>query len=168
MPHPEIYISCDNNDWEKQIPDYEEMCRQAILACICACDDDVSSYDNSEVSILLTDDDHIQELNKEYRNIDKPTNVLSFAAEDADDDFPQTNDGDEPVILGDIIVALETVSKEAEEQNKTISDHFFHMIVHSMLHLLGYDHINDNDADEMENLETEILASFDIPNPYAN
>lgn len=164
MAYPEIYISCDNDDWKEHIPDYEEMCRQAVLSCICACDDDILSYDNSEISILLTTDAHIQELNKEYRGKDKPTNVLSFAAEDANDDFPKTEN--DSLILGDIIVAFETISNEAKKQSKTLSNHFFHMIVHGMLHLLGHDHINNNEADEMEKLEIEILTAFDIPNPY--
>lgn len=116
--------------------------------------DTVASVIKDEhLSILLTNDDHIQQLNRDFRNKDKPTNVLSFP--DGEDDY-----------LGDIAVAFETIKREAEEQNKTIHHHFIHMLVHGVLHLKGYDHESDEEAEEMEALEIKILADMGIKNPY--
>lgn len=119
---------------------------------------------NPEVSILLTDDDHIQNLNRTYRHQDKPTNVLSFPLiekikEISDPSFPEIH-------LGDIIVSVMTLQREAHEQGKTPQNHLIHMIVHGVLHLLGYDHLNDEDATEMEAKEIEYLAQLGISDPY--
>ena len=115
----------------------------------------------AEVSVLLTDDAAVHTLNKEYRGVDKPTNVLSFAALD-DEDEPVVD----PMLLGDIVVAFETTKREAEEQGCSLPDHLFHLIVHGMLHLIGYDHIEEEDAVEMETLEIAVLAESGIGNPY--
>lgn len=106
-----------------------------------------------ELSILLTNDVEIQQLNKQYRGFDKPTNVLSF---------PQ----DEVELLGDIAMAFETLQREAAEQEKTFSDHFTHLFVHGVLHLIGYDHEEDEDQRHMEQKEVEILHHLNIANPY--
>ncbi|MDX1738713.1 MAG: rRNA maturation RNase YbeY [Alphaproteobacteria bacterium] len=123
-----------------------------------------------EVSIILADNGHVQELNRDWRGKDKPTNVLSFAAEEGDapdiDMMPAEFLSDIPRILGDIILAHETVLSEADEQNKKFEDHLAHLVLHGVLHLLGYDHIEDNEAEEMEQLETSILARFNISDPY--
>lgn len=114
----------------------------------------------AEVSVVLTDDAEQRELNKQWRGIDKSTNVLSF---------PQLEPFS-PVagLVGDIILAEETVRREAEEMGITFKAHFTHLVVHGFLHLLGYDHIEDEDAEEMEGLETEILAGLGIADPYAD
>ncbi len=117
-----------------------------------------------EISVVLADNAFLQELNFEYRGKDAPTNVLSF---------PATNieDLDEPaafLCLGDIVIAHETIKKEAVEQNKSFKDHFTHMLVHGCLHLLHYDHIDEKDAQEMESLEINILENMNIKNPYEN
>ena len=109
--------------------------------------------DGEELSILLTNDGHIQQLNRDFRDKDKPTNVLSF---------PDGEDG----YLGDIAIAYETIKREAEEQEKEIHHHFIHMLVHGLLHLKGYDHETDEEAEEMEALEIKILADMGIKNPY--
>ncbi len=114
----------------------------------------------AELSIVLTDDAEQQVLNRDWRGIDKPTNVLSF---------PQI----EPFtpiagILGDITLARETLEREATELGKSFADHFTHLVVHGFLHILGYDHIEDADALVMEGLETQILASLGIADPYAD
>lgn len=115
----------------------------------------------AEVSILLTDDAAVHELNKEYRGVDRPTNVLSFAALD-DESEPVVD----PMLLGDIVVAFDTTKREAAEQGCSFADHLFHLVVHGMLHLIGYDHIEDWEAEEMEALEIRILADNGIGNPY--
>jgi len=114
----------------------------------------------AELSIVLTDDAEQQVLNRDWRGIDKPTNVLSF---------PQIEPF-APVagILGDITLARETLEREATELGKSFSDHFTHLVVHGFLHILGYDHIEDADALVMEGLETQILASLGIADPYAD
>lgn len=109
--------------------------------------------DHFEVSIVLSNDQFVKSLNKQYRFKDKPTNVLSFPA------------GDE-TMLGDIVLAFETIQKEADSQDKNFQDHCSHLIVHGTLHLLGYDHIEEDEAEEMENLEIEILSELEINNPY--
>ena len=112
------------------------------------------------MSILLTDDAHQRILNRDWRNIDNPTNVLSF---------PQLEPFS-PVsgLLGDISLARETLDREAADLGKTFSDHFVHLVVHGFLHLLGYDHIDDDEALQMEGLETQILAALGIADPYGD
>jgi probable rRNA maturation factor len=109
-----------------------------------------------EVSILLTDDAEMQALNLKWRGKDTPTNVLSFPS------------GGEGGHLGDVVLAYETVEGEAKQQSITIADHAAHLVVHGMLHLLGYDHEQEDDAVKMERLETEILATLGIADPYGH
>lgn len=112
----------------------------------------------AELSIVLTDDAEQQELNREWRGIDKPTNVLSF---------PQIEPfGPVSGILGDIVLARETLEREAADLQKPLTDHFTHLVVHGFLHILGYDHMEEGEALEMEGLETQILGSLGIPDPY--
>ncbi|HXE03384.1 MAG TPA: rRNA maturation RNase YbeY [Methyloceanibacter sp.] len=113
-----------------------------------------------ELSIVLTDDAEQQQLNREWRGIDKPTNVLSF---------PQIAPfGPVTGILGDIVLARETLEREAAELEKSFADHFTHLVVHGFLHILGYDHIEEGEALEMEGLETKILATLGIADPYSD
>jgi probable rRNA maturation factor len=114
----------------------------------------------SELSILFTDDAAIQVLNREWRGKDKPTNVLSFPA------FPVEPGDPLPPMLGDIVLACETVRREADEENKPFEHHLTHLMVHGLLHLLGYDHETEEEAEEMEGLERQILGSLAIPDPY--
>ncbi|EJF81274.1 rRNA maturation RNase YbeY [Bartonella doshiae] len=114
----------------------------------------------SEVSLLFTDDQHMAQINAQWRNKNKPTNVLSFPA------FP-IKAGDPPgPMLGDIIIARETVALEAKQEGKLFQDHLTHMIVHGALHLLGYNHETDDEAYQMEELEREILQKLSIKDPY--
>ena len=117
-----------------------------------------------ELSITFTNDKEIQEINKNYRNVDKPTNVLSFPL--FEKEFTKAYKTLPYISLGDIILSIETIKKESEEQNKTFNDHLTHLIVHSILHLFGFDHIEDKEADVMENLEIKILEKLSIQNPY--
>lgn len=117
--------------------------------------------DEAELSLLLTDDAHIRVLNRQWRDQDKPTNVLSFPSADEDDDEPGP-------LIGDVIVAHETTAREAAEEGKSFEDHFTHLLVHGLLHLFGYDHVEDDEAEEMEAFETEILADLGVADPYAD
>ena len=119
----------------------------------------------AEASLMLTDDATITGFNRDWRGQDKPTNVLSFAAMDDADDAVEMPPGAER-LLGDIVIAFETTDAEARRDGKTLADHLSHLCVHGMLHLLGFDHETDADAEEMEALETEILATLGIDNPY--
>jgi len=115
----------------------------------------------TELSIVFTDDASIREINAEWRSQDKATNVLSFPA------FPLEPGGKPGPMLGDIIIARETVEREAVDLEKSFDDHLTHLMVHGFLHLFGYDHMNNSEAERMEGLETRILASLGLSDPYA-
>ncbi|WP_318445782.1 rRNA maturation RNase YbeY [Photobacterium leiognathi] len=113
---------------------------------------------DAEVTIRLVDEADSHELNLEYRGKNRPTNVLSFPFE--------APPGIELELLGDLIICRQVVEKEALEQNKPLKAHWAHMVVHGSLHLLGYDHIEDDEAEEMEGLETEIMQNMGFVDPY--
>lgn len=114
--------------------------------------------DAQELTIRVVDEEESRELNHQYRDKDKSTNVLSFPFE--------APPGIEMNLLGDLVVCAQVVEKEAKEQNKPLAHHWAHMIVHGTLHLLGFDHIEDAQAEEMESLEIALLAKLDIDDPY--
>lgn len=117
-----------------------------------------------ELCIRIITPDESQQLNRDYRGKDKPTNVLSFPFEAPSFDIP----GGLPIdIIGDLAICAEVVEREATEQNKVLAHHWAHMVIHGTLHLLGFDHINDDEAEIMESLERELLAQLQIPDPYA-
>jgi probable rRNA maturation factor len=151
-----IDTSVESEGWEK-IPDVEACVRRAAEAAL---------LDNeappSEISIVLSDDEHLRELNKHHRGMDKPTNVLSFPAART-----KTPAGAQRM-LGDIVIAFGTVEREATEEAKSLENHLSHLVVHGVLHLLGYDHEGDEEeAELMEARERQILAKLGIPDPYA-
>nr|WP_300313564.1 rRNA maturation RNase YbeY [Halomonas sp.] len=115
---------------------------------------------DAELTIRFVDNDESQSLNRDYRGKDKPTNVLSFPFE--------APEGLELPLLGDLIICHSVVALEATEQDKTLTQHYAHMVIHGTLHLLGYDHIEDDEAEHMEGLEREILAGLGIADPYAS
>ena len=121
----------------------------------------VAADSDAEVSVRIVDEDEMQTLNRDYRDQDKPTNVLSFPTGDADGMPPGVTSP-----LGDIVVCAAVVAREAEEQGKTLDEHWSHMLVHGALHLLGHDHLTESQADAMESLEREILAGLGIADPY--
>ena len=160
-----VALRIDAAAWKNERPDVRKLVKPAASAAWLAGNtgDFRLPVRSAEVSVLLADDVAIHALNKTYRGIDRPTNVLSFAAlDDADEPIV------DPLLLGDIVVAFETTKREAEEQKISMADHLFHLIVHGVLHLIGYDHMTDADAAEMEALEIEILARNGMENPYDN
>ncbi|MEM9108085.1 MAG: rRNA maturation RNase YbeY [Pseudomonadota bacterium] len=143
----------------------DNLCRATVSAC-CAYltreTGQVFRADGCELSLLFTDDAMMREINSQWRNQDKTTNVLSFAAS-------PVRQGEQPgPVLGDIVFALETVRREAAELGIPFDNHLSHLVVHGFLHLLGYDHMNDADAAVMEGHETRILAMLDLSDPYEN
>lgn len=115
-----------------------------------------------ELSLLFTDDASIRAINAEWRGQDKPTNVLSFPA------FPLEPGGMPGPMLGDIILAYETLQREAAEMGKPFDAHLTHLLVHGFLHLFGYDHMETDEAEEMEGLETRILGELGLSDPYGD
>ena len=115
-----------------------------------------------EISLVFTDDESIRAINAEWRGQDKPTNVLSFPA------FPVTPGTMPGPMLGDIIFAEETLTREAADLGKSFDDHLTHLMVHGFLHLFGYDHMDDGEAEKMEGLETRILAGLGLSDPYGD
>ena len=111
-----------------------------------------------ELTVRIVEIEESQELNFQYRQKDKPTNVLSFPFE--------VPEGIELNLLGDLVICADIVAQEANEQHKTINDHWAHLVIHGCLHLLGYDHITDDEAIEMESLEIQLLSTLSIDNPY--
>ena len=113
-----------------------------------------------ELSIVLADDEFVQKLNMEYRGKDAPTNVLSFPQYDEEEDFAPV------IMLGDVVMAWQTVELEARLQGKSLAHHFAHLLTHGVLHLMGYDHENEEEAEEMEAIEVTILSRLGVANPY--
>jgi probable rRNA maturation factor len=154
----EVLVTADC--WQAE-PDAEAVIQRAVAAAAQLTDADAG---DAELAVMLTDDTGIQTLNSNWRGIDKPTNVLSFPA--LQPTGPRGDD-DAPRMLGDIAIAYETTRREADDERKPFNDHLSHLAVHGFLHLIGYDHENDDDAEAMEALEQEILAHLGIPDPYA-
>jgi probable rRNA maturation factor len=136
---------------------------RAIEAAAAMVDTDTA---DAELAIMLTDDAGIRTLNQNWRGIDKPTNVLSFPALQPPEGADEPDDM--PRMLGDIAIAYETTRREADEEDKSFANHLSHLAIHGFLHLVGYDHEKDDEAEEMEALEREILATLGIPDPYAD
>jgi len=122
----------------------------------------LDTTDFPEVNFQVVDEANISELNETYRHKFGPTNVLSFPFE-APPGLPKE---EADALLGDIVICAQVVSREAEEQGKTLQAHWAHMVVHGVLHLLGYDHLDDDEAEAMENLEVQLLNELTFPNPY--
>lgn len=149
-------IGVEAGDWG-DAAHLERLVARAVAAVVT----ELSLTGATELSVLFTDDAHIRALNAQWRGKDKATNVLSFPA------FPVTKGGAVPPMLGDVVLARETVAREAELESKTFDHHLTHLVVHGTLHLLGYDHETDAEAEEMEAAERRILARLAIADPYA-
>jgi probable rRNA maturation factor len=159
--NPELDIIIESSRWQA-VPGVEPALRRAIDAAAKPTLADLFGSKQSELAIVLTDDAAIRALNRQWRGRDQPTNVLSFPSRDA----PQGTRG--PRILGDVVIAYETTALEAQTQGVPFDHHLTHLAVHGFLHLLGYDHETDIEAETMERLEREILARLDVPDPYAS
>lgn len=145
----DISIQLHASRWKTLLRPYCKTVRLACSQAVVA----VKGKGHWEMAVVLADDAFIHELNRTYRGMDKATNVLAFA----------DGEGSE---LGDVVLALETVEREAKEQGKRFRDHAAHLLVHGTLHLLGYDHLKDREAKRMEQLEVEILKNLGVGNPY--
>ncbi len=151
-------IGAPSSLWRK-LPRARAVARETVAACVA--ETGLAARDGAEVSLLLTSDAEVQALNARWRGQDKPTNVLSFPAAGAE------RLAESPA-LGDIALAFETLAGEAEATGIPLADHYRPHIAHGFLHLIGYDHQTDEEAERMEALETRILARLGVPNPYAD
>lgn len=155
---PTVDVIVEDKRWA-EVCDSEALAQAAVEAVLSNIKTSWSG--ELEISFLFCDDEKIRGLNATWNKKDSATNVLSFPAS------PEGNKG--PVtLLGDVIIAFDTISSEAQVQRKTIPSHTAHMLVHGVLHLFGFDHLNDEDADEMETLETRILHVMGIDDPWAS
>ena len=136
--------------WRTDIPDLEKIAESAVSAIA-----SLVKLDQGEISLYLADNPQIQDLNRAWRGKDRPTDVLSFPADPMDHPF-----------LGDIALSFGILSSDAQSQNKTLEQHLSHLLIHGVLHLLGHDHMNATEAEEMEALERSALASLGWPDPY--
>lgn len=144
---------------EQTLPTLEQCQRWAEAAL-----QNDNAYQEVEMVVRIVDDDESQELNRDYRGFDKPTNVLSFPFEQPPGLLEL---GEELPYLGDLVICAQVVADEAKAQNKSLESHWAHMIVHGTLHLQGFDHIDEIEAQEMENLEREIMQDLGFDDPYA-
>lgn len=168
-----IELTIEPDDWRGPFPQAEAICAQTLTLACAAALHDAAVPSGVEVSVALLDDAAMHDLNRRFRQQDKATNVLSFPALDGlqlkrlgQGLTPPGQVPGAPVALGDIALALETVMSEAVAQNKEPEAHFRHLLVHGFLHLLGYDHIEADDAAGMERLEATILARMGLDDPY--
>ena len=159
----ELDVIVDVPAWLDALPMAEAICRRSAEAAFHAAGAPVPE---AEASVVLSSDARIKALNAAWRGKDEATNVLAFPATDV----PQAGaagPSQPPLIIGDVIIAFETTVAEARVEGKDVGDHLSHLVVHGMLHLLGYDHEADDEADEMESLEVAVLASVGVADPYA-
>lgn len=148
----------ETGNWPPVV-ELEAICRRALMSALEEAGRQLPPT-GSELSLLFTGDSRIRALNAEWRGKDKATNVLSFPA------FVPSRSGLLPPLLGDIVLAFETVRREAQEGSKPFVNHLTHLVVHGFLHLIGYDHETDDEAEEMECAERRALARLAIPDPY--
>lgn len=170
VPHVDVLVESDR--WSAALPDVESLVHRAAQAVLSAAPD---LPGNAELSVLLSDDANIRRLNRDYRDSDSATNVLAFSNDDPANGRVGGRVGGpvsgamadpRPTLLGDVVIAFETTAREAADQKKPLSHHVSHLLVHGVLHLLGYDHDEATAASGMEDLERAILAGLGIPDPY--
>lgn len=160
---PRLAFAVESGAWAV-LPEAEALCARAVAEAWNADPLDADEApDGAEVSLVLADDARVRELNRDWRGKDAPTNVLSFPSLD-DAPLPPG----EVLLLGDVILAFETVAAEAERDGKELRHHLTHLVVHGMLHLLGHDHETEEEARRMEGLETTILDGMGLPDPWSD
>ncbi len=155
-----IQVRCPG--WLETLDDAPRLCRRAVAAAWTFAGPDGGAGRPVEIGIALADDAEAARLNARYRGIDRPTDVLSFAGGES----PAAGPGAPPAMLGDIVVAYETSARDAAQAGRPLAHHLQHLVVHGLLHLLGYDHETDRDAARMEAMETEILERLGVADPY--
>ena len=170
MNNYQLNIDIAYKRWEDTLPNVYDICQTTFNAAIKYLKfNNLSKLLNVDkilsINLLLSDNNEIQSLNKEFRNLNKPTNVLSFANID-DPDFEQYIQHEEIIELGDIIIAFETMVAEADIKQISLQNHLCHLLTHGILHLFGYDHQQDDEAEKMEAIEILILQQLNISNPY--
>ncbi|MEH6452994.1 MAG: rRNA maturation RNase YbeY [Psychromonas sp.] len=148
----DLQIATDNEDAIPEQQDMQTWISKALVAGL------EIKREEAELTVRIVDQDESQALNKQYRNMDKPTNVLSFPF--------QNPPGITLPLLGDLVICKNVVENEAAQQNKTLDEHWAHMLIHGTLHLIGYDHIDEQEALEMEGLETKLLIELGYADPY--
>jgi probable rRNA maturation factor len=150
-----IEVEIEDEAWRAALPDAETLAREAAMAALAG--GMTQGVSEAELVVLLTDDAAVQDLNARFRGKDVPTNVLSFPA--AESAHPH---------LGDVALAYGVCAREANAQGKTLAHHLSHLVVHGVLHLLGYDHLAEGEAEAMEALERAVLAGRGVADPYAD
>lgn len=170
MSKTELNAFVDEPGWEAAQEHIQELSSRvfAATADYIAAHEDFDFMQTGKtlsINLSLSNDAEVQKLNAEFRHLDKPTNVLSFANID-DECFDDMVAESDVIELGDIIIALETMQKEAALKNISLHDHYCHLLIHGILHLMGFDHQDDAEAEYMENHEIRILALLNVPNPY--
>lgn len=156
-----VSVQIEGAGWEKSLPDVAPLVCQTVTRTLRA---EGWSHKAVGVDVTLTTDAPVRRLNREWRGKDKPTNVLSFPLETPEMPVPRGR----PRQLGDLVLAYQTLVREAREQDKPLAHHLTHLLVHGTLHLLGYDHETDADAERMERREVDLLALMGIPDPYCD
>jgi len=151
-------ISAPSSLWRK-LPRARTMARETVMACVA--ESGFEAPEGAQVSLLLTDDAEVRALNAKWRGQDKSTNVLSFPSARPDRLRRSPT-------LGDVALAFETLAREAEASGVSLADHYRHLVAHGFLHLIGYDHETDEDAERMEALETQTLVRLGVGDPYAD
>ena len=167
-----IEISCEDEFWEEEFPNLEEILTEISQEVFYKSNllSSIKTSANIELSFVFTKNRAIQELNENYRGQNIPTNVLSFPSESKTSLQDKLEKEDlliNDILLGDIVLASGVVRREAQNQTKPLFHHTSHLLVHGLLHLVGYDHVIERDAEIMESLEIEILNNLGIPNPYS-
>lgn len=159
LPLLAIDVAVDDPRWYEIDDDPEAVVRRAVAAAVGRAG---LADRRAEISIVLADDVRVQRLNRDFRNQDRPTNVLSFPMDQGGGPW----DPAAPVMLGDVVLAFNTVAREAREQSKSPLEHTLHLVVHGVLHLIGYDHGTQAEARKMERLERKVLADLGVADPY--